>query len=263
MNKIIKYIVTVLLVAVALASFILFEVIHVKLVEDAVTNYYLCGILDHLSLCILILWLSYVLGTFSSLRFNKVPYKKLLWCLPCLLVVIANFPIGALISGQVYFIRSDIIALYILYVFLVAILEELVFRGFLLFLLLDLFRNQKYKYFLAALFSSLIFALFHLTNLFIGMDIISVLLQMVYTFLIGGMLAIVVLKVRSIWPCIIIHALFDFGGLLTPNIAAGDPWDVTFWILTISCGILCAGHMIFSLINLEKKNVSWSVISYL
>ena len=88
------------------------------------------------------------------------------------------------------------------------------------------------------------------------MDIGSVLLQSVYTFLIGGMLAVVAIKTKNIWMGVIIHAAFDFGGLMTTTIATGDPWDAVFWILTISCGILCAGHIIYSLFNMERKHVS-------
>ena len=102
----------------------------------------------------------------------------------------------------------------------------------------------------------ILFALFHLTNIFAGMDIGSVLLQSVYTFLIGGMLSVVAIKTKNIWMGVIIHAAFDFGGLMTTTIATGDPWDVVFWILTISCGILCAGHIIYSLFNMERKHVS-------
>ena len=135
-------------------------------------------------------------------------------------------------------------------------MEEIVFRGVLLFLLLDIFKGHKLKYFLSALISSGIFALFHLLNIFANMDIGSVLLQSIYTFLIGGMLAVVALKAKNIWMGVFIHMAFNIGGLMSTTIATGDPWDTVFWILTITCGILCAGHIIYSLFNLERKHVS-------
>ena len=144
----------------------------------------------------------------------------------------------------------------ILYVIGISLLEELVFRGSLLLLIADLLRNNRHKPLLTVLFSSLVFALFHLTNLFVGGDIGYTLLQCLYTFLIGAMLAIVMIKSHNLWLCILIHAIFDFGGLLIIHIGSGDPWDLTFWILTIACGVLCAGHVIYSLIKLEKDYVS-------
>ena len=255
MNKTVKYAITIVLTALAVTGFILFEIIHIKMVEDTLTNLLLGRVLYYLFIVALMLWLSYILNNSSFLYIKNIKPKQLLWCLPCLLVALVNFPYTALISNSLTITRFDLMGLYIGYVVLIAILEEFVFRGVLLFLLLDVFRRQRLKYFLSALISSLIFSLFHLTNVFAGMDIASVLLQMVYTFLIGGMLSVTALKLKNVWPCIVIHAVFDFGGLIT-NIAIGDPWDLTFWILTITCGILCAGHIIVTLINLERKYVS-------
>jgi hypothetical protein len=34
--------------------------------------------------------------------------------------------------------------------------------------------------------------------------------------------------------------------------AFGDPWDIVFWILTIVFGLLSAGHIIVTLINMER-----------
>ena len=89
------------------------------------------------------------------------------------------------------------------------------------------------------------------------MGILDVLLQVGYTFLIGGMFAVMMLKTNNVWLCVIIHALFDFGGLLAFEIADGNPWEnPVFWILTIACGILCVGHIIVSLINMERKHAA-------
>ena len=99
------------------------------------------------------------------------------------------------------------------------------------------------------------------------MSISYVLLQCLYTFLIGGMLMITMFKTKNIWLCVLAHAIFDFGGLLTSafveednkllSIAVGDPWESPiFWVLTIVMGVLCAGHCVYSLLKLEKDYVS-------
>lgn len=256
MNKYLKYIITAILFIAAAVSFVLFEIIKISIVDDLITNILLTRVIYQTVISLLLVWISFITGDSLLNKLDRNFPKQLLWALPCFLVALANFPFSALITDSVTIIRVDLLALYIVYIISIAVIEELVFRGVLLFLFLDLLRFKKYRYTLTALFTSLVFSLFHLTNLFIGMDVGSVLLQVVYTFLIGGMLAVVMLKTKNIWLCMIIHALFDFGGLLTEHIAVGNPWDVTFWILTITCGILCAGHIVYSLINLETKYVS-------
>ena len=257
MNKTIKYIITIVLTALAVASFILFELVHLTLIKDnAIANQMLSSVIYHFAIGALLLWLSYLVGNTAFLSLKNSSLKQLLWCLPCLLVALVNFPYAGVIRGDIKIVNANLIPLYIVYVISISLIEEIVFRGVLLLLLLDLFRNNKLKHFYSALISSLIFALFHFTNIG-SMPIGEVLLQVLYTFLIGGMLAVTMLKVKNIWVCILLHAIFDFGGLMVYRLTYDSPMsDPVFWILTIACGILCAGHIIVTLINLERKHVS-------
>ena len=188
--------------------------------------------------------------------FNRSFIKNLAWSLPCFMVAFVNFPYAALISGEASVISTNAMGFYILYIVSVAFLEELIFRGALLVLLNDFLRNTKHKPLLIALIGAGAFSLYHLTNILMGADVGFTLLQCAYTFLIGGMLMITVMRTKNIWLCILIHAIFDFGGLLIIHLGTGNPWDLVFWILTIVSGLLCAGHIIFSLIKLEKDYVS-------
>lgn len=259
MNKTIKYIITIVLVALAVTAFVLFEAIHIEMVpNDYAMNALVTGIVYRFVIGALLIWLIYLVGNAPYMSWKGTTPKILLWCLPCLLVALVNFPFASFISGEMHFVRQDLIALYIIYVCFVALIEEIVFRGILLYLCLDYLRNAKLKYFFAALISTAIFALFHLINLFTTADVLGTLMQVGYTFLIGGMFAVMMLKTNNIWLCVIIHALFDFGGLLhIQELVNTSPWDNrVFWILTIVCGILCAGHIIVSLINMERKHAA-------
>ena len=257
MNKVFKYAITIVLALSAATCFVLFEAIHVEILpNDTAANKMTCSLIYHLVVAAFLFWLIYLVGNVPYLSFKTTNLRTVLWCLPCLFVALANIPYDGLINGTITITRMDLMFLYILYVISIAVIEEIVFRGILLYLCLDYLKNAKLKCFLSALITTTIFALFHFTNLFVGMDIGSVLLQVLYTFLIGGMLAVIMLKTNNIWICIFIHALFNFGGLIN-EIADGSPWDSKlFWILTIVCGVLCAGHIIISLINLEKKHAS-------
>lgn len=249
-------IITILLFILGAICFIFFDVRPITILEDALANKLLCGFVARVGLSLLFCWMLYQYGGRKYMIFDRQFLKYLLWSLPCFMVAIINFPFSALINKTVEVIRTDLIGLYLLYVFSIALLEELIFRGVLLLIVSDYMRGKRYQYLLTTLICSAIFSLFHLTNLFEGMGIGDVLLQCLYTFLIGGMLTITMLKTKNIWLCILIHTVFDFGGLLIVHLGVGNPWDTIFWILTFIGGALCAGHVIYTLLKLEKGYVS-------
>ena len=249
-------ILTVLLFVLGALCFIFFEARPVTLLKDALANKLLCGFLSRIGLSFLFVFLLYQFGGKKYMLFNKSFLKSMVWALPCFMVAFINFPYSAIITGGATIDRTDLIGLYILFVLGIAILEELIFRGVLMLLVEDLFKNNKHKYLLTALICSLVFSLFHLTNLLVGAGVADTLLQCIYTFLIGGMLSITLIKTKNIWLCVLIHAIFDFGGLLIIQIGSGNPWDLWFWILTITGGVLCAGHILVTLLRLEKDYVS-------
>ena len=249
-------IITILLFILGVICFIFFDVRPITILEDALANKLLCGFIARVGLSLLFCWLLYQYGGRKYMIFDRNFPKYLLWALPCFMVAIINFPTSALISGKVEVVRTDLIGLYALYVISIALLEELIFRGVLHLLVSDYLRGKRYQYLLTALICSAVFSLFHLTNLFEGMGIGDVLLQCLYTFLIGGMLSITMIKTKNIWLCVLIHALFDFGGLLIVHLGIGNPWDTIFWILTFVGGALCAGHVVYTLLKLEKGYVS-------
>ena len=253
MNRFSKYAVTLALIALAVTTFVLFELQHKVLTEDPIINEMLGPTIYQLSIGALFIWLIYLVGERSYLFFKRISIKQLLWLTPCLLVALVNFPYYGVITGRVNIFRVDQIGLYIAYVISIALVEELVFRGVLLNVVFGYMRRTKLPYLFSVLISSAIFSAFHLFNIFEGASLESVTLQMSYTFLIGCMFAVIQIKTGCVWYCVFLHALFNFGGLITSKIAYGDPWDIMFWILTIVCGLLCAGHIIVSLVNLEKN----------
>ena len=250
-------IITILLLILAALCYIFFDIMQTRLLEDSAANVLLRGVLSRAGLCLLFVWFLYLSGGKKYLIFNKQFFKSMIWSLPLFMVAFVNFPYSAFIKNELRMDRPDLIPLFTLYVILVSLLEEVVFRGTIFMLMKDWLRNSRHAPLLTTIFCSLIFAVFHFTNLFAGADIISVLLQVTYTFLIGAMLTVCMLKLNNLWLCVLIHAIFNFGGLLVVNdIAIGNPHDLIFWVLTIFSGVLSAGHVIYSLIKLEKDYVS-------
>ena len=249
-------VVTILLLALGLTCFILFEVVNFSILEDQLANKFLTGSISRFSLALFFGWLLFMFGGKDMILCSRKSLIGLAWALPCSMVAFVNYPYSALANGTASINRNDLMGLYVLYIIAIALLEELVFRGIILVLAKDYFKNKKHAPLLITVCCALVFSLFHLTNLFSGADIGYTLLQCVYTFLIGAMLTVTMLKLNNLWLCFVVHAIFDFGGLIVIYLGSGDAWDRTFWILTIVSGVLCAGHIIYSLIKLEKSYVS-------
>ena len=251
------FLVSILLFVLGVLCFIFFEALHTEVIKnDPTANKLLCGILSRIGLCLSFIWLLFICGGKRMMIFNKRLFSLFVWSLPCFMVAFINFPYSALANGTATIFRNDLIWLYAIYAFSIALLEEFIFRGVVVLLVKDYLRNKRHAPLLTVIICAALFSIFHLTNLFGGADVGYVLLQCVYTFLIGAMLTTTMLKLNNVWLCVFIHAVFNFGGQIIENLGLGNPWDTLFWILTISGGVLCAGHIINSLIKLDKAYVS-------
>ena len=184
---------------------------------------------------------------------ERVGAKNLAWCVLPLLVALVNFPVSSLIRGIAQITRVDLLALFLFKCLLIGLGEEVLFRGVIFDLLLQAFRKKSAALFWSVLVSSVIFALFHFVNLLDGTDILTVLQQVGYTFLIGAMLAVVLLQTKNLWLCVALHALFDTGGMIVSDLGVGNPQDLVFWILTIVVGCGCAVQIVIMLIKQQKK----------
>lgn len=249
-------IITALLFVFGVLCFIFFYSLSTKVSNDEDINKLARAIIARGGIALLFGWLIYAFGGKSMLTFNKRFFNMFVWSLPCFVVAFVNFPYSALINGTASIIRADLIWLYALYALTIALMEEFVFRGVIFMLSKDYLKNTKRAPLWITIICASLFSLLHLTNLFSGADVGYVLLQCAYTFLIGAMLTVTMLKLNNIWLCVLIHAIFNFGGQIIENIGSGTPWDTVFWILTIVSGVLCAGHIIYSLVKLDKAYVS-------
>ena len=250
-------VISILLFVLGALCYIFFEALHTEILQDEMANKFLCGFISRFGLSLLFSWLLFIFGGRSFLVFTKTFFISLAWSLPCFMVAFVNFPYGPVASGTASFVRIDLLGLYTLYVFGICLMEELVFRGVLLILIRDMVKSARHAPLLVTIITAAIFSLFHLTNLFRGGGIGDVLLQCAYTFLIGAMLTVTMLKLNNIWLCVLIHAIFNFGGmLLQEGMVSHYTWDVLFVVLTIVSGVLCTGHVIYSLIKLDKNYVS-------
>jgi membrane protease YdiL (CAAX protease family) len=104
----------------------------------------------------------------------------------------------------------------------------------------------------------------HLFNLFSGAGVVPTLLQVVYTTLMGGVFAFVLMKTKNLLCCAFVHALYNFGGLLLDStqrmgLGSGIIFDLGTVILTVILGI-CIGA--FILYNVYKYSEAERSILY-
>lgn len=238
----------------AAAALIVFELLNIAYTDDGSLNSLLNGIIPRLIAGIALLAVTVILGCKSILPPDfKILHKQLVWYIPCFLVVFANFPFSALISGSAKIIRTDLIALFVLECFCIGFMEELLFRGLLQDTVSLLFENKPYGRIYTVLVTSAIFGLTHILNAFAGADIGATLLQVGYSFLIGAMLSAVIIKTNNIWLCIVIHAMFDIGGNIVTELGTGAFQDTCFWILTAAAAVVCFVHVLNYLLKEEKR----------
>ena len=177
--------------------------------------------------------------------------RQIAFAIPCLLVAINNFPFISYFNGNMRFVRTETedILCFTLYCISVGLFEEFVFRGVVFSALASLFPKDRTGLMKTFVISSVLFGVVHLSNLFGGAGLIPTLLQVVYTTLMGGVFAFVLIKTQNLFCCAFVHALYNFGGLLldTParmGLGTGVVFDTGTIILTVILGI-CVATFIF------------------
>jgi membrane protease YdiL (CAAX protease family) len=130
----------------------------------------------------------------------KLPAAKMLYYIPLLVLLTANLWYGIALN------QSPLeTVLYILAMFCVGFLEELIFRGLL-------FRAMARDGMKAAIIvSSVTFGIGHIVNLIngSGAELLPNLLQVMYAMAVGFAFVMICCRTGSLVPCIIVHSVFN------------------------------------------------------
>ena len=183
--------------------------------------------------------------------------KSLLFTLPPFLVVVNNLPILSMMWGDAYLVYNT--PVYILWFaaecLAIGLFEELAFRGVIFLMFAEKRYTTRRGLFWSLVLSSAVFGGVHLINLLAGGGIGDVLLQIGYSFLIGAMCSVVLLKTRNIWLCVALHAVYDFCGTLMPTLGAGVWWDTPTVIFTALLAVATAAYLIRQFFKLDLCEV--------
>lgn len=248
----ISNIIIAVLLAIGLSSFPTVWILSQFFEVSKTLSLYLSAI-TKIAFCVVFVYLIYSYD-FNGLFRWKI--SKFYLVIPCFLVVINNFPFIAVITGEALITASTAkIIGYVLYSFSVALFEELAFRGLVFPLVYLKTKDKKKGLFIALVISSLIFGAVHIVNFFAGANIGGVLLQMCYSFLIGGMCSIALCITGGLIIPILLHFIFNFGGLFIETLGSGAIWNIPTIMITAILGVIVAIYMIIIALKLKEDNL--------
>ncbi len=183
--------------------------------------------------------------------------KFLLFFLPPFAVVVNNMPLLGLLWGEATIIHGAPVywIWFALECLAISLFEEAAFRG----VILPMFAERRYRtrkgLFMSIILTSAVFGLVHLVNLAMGAPPIAVIMQIGYSFLIGAMCSVVLFKTHNIWLCVLLHAVFDFGGKLIERLGAGKIWNTPTVIITAVLAVLTTAYLVWHFFRLDPESV--------
>ena len=130
----------------------------------------------------------------------QLPAVKMLYYIPLLVLLTANLWYG--VAMNMSMLET---VLYILAMFSVGFLEELIFRG----LLFQAMAKDSVR--AAIIVSSVTFGIGHIVNLIngSGAELLPNLLQVMYAVAVGFAFVMIYCRTKSLMPCIMVHSIFN------------------------------------------------------
>ncbi len=236
-------IVIILLLVVGFASFPIKDTIGFFGLEYTGANRYLFTAAFRLLFLAVMVYFLFTYRFQKSLNFR---FRRFYEVIPCYLVVINNFPIVALATGQAQVNASaGMWALYLLQTLCITAFEEVAFRGIIFPLCYLKLKKHKRAVFWAVALSSALFGAVHLVNLLGGAGLAPTLLQVGYSFLIGAMCAVAMLLSESLFVPISLHFIFNAGGLLVEELGSGNILNLPTVILTVVIGVAVGTYLFY------------------
>lgn len=218
---------------------------------DAEDTYLLATRVIGAALCLLLM---FYCGYQNALKLRlRGLLGAVLFTLPCWAIAINNFPIIPFFFGNAYISgETSAILFYALQCLFVGLFEELAFRGCVFMMVLQGRRKTNLDLFWSIVISSAVFGALHVVNLLVGASSpLAVILQIGYSFLIGGMCSVVLMKTGSVWHCVLIHAVYNFCGGVVPRFGGGDIWTAPEIALTAVVAVAVAIYVIVALIKMD------------
>ena len=172
----------------------------------------------------------------------QFPAAKMLYYIPLLVLLTANLWYGVTIN------MSPLeTVLYILAMFCVGFLEELIFRG----LLFQAMAKDGMK--TAIIVSSVTFGIGHIVNLIngSGAELLPNLLQVLYAMAVGFAFVMIYCRTNTLMPCIIVHSVFN-GLSAFSNEAAMTPGRQI--LSGVLLAVIAGGYALYLALAVKETN---------
>ena len=202
---------------------------------------------------LLLIYYVYIIYKYHIKIFGIANIKNLLLCLPFFIICGSNFVASSIVGGFIGQTMGTLdLSLSIVYTLLIAITEEIVFRLFI-------HNNIQVSSSIKRIFASAgIFALMHLLNIvnvrFVG-DLITVLIQTVYTFGLGLLLGVMYEYSHSLLGCMVLHFLFNLCNDTLYTYFGGFTSELCFYLTAAVCGVVVLAYAtIITLFYFQKHD---------
>ena len=172
----------------------------------------------------------------------KLPAVKMLYYIPLLVLLTANLWYGVAMN-----MTPLETVLYVLSMFCVGFLEELIFRG----LLFQAMAKDGVKS--AIIVSSVTFGIGHIVNLIngSGAELLPNLLQVLYAVAIGFAFVMIYWKTKSLMPCIIVHSVFNGLSAFANEAVMTPQWQIISGILL---AVIAGGYALYLALAVKEEN---------
>lgn len=246
-----------IIIVLCLISMILIEFLTISFFDDPQISNMFADIVSRILGGIIFVFVLKIFRFNVFQRFHTSIKDVLIIVIPALLISVNNFPFIAFLNGNAE-VTSSFTSVFVFAVqcFSVGLFEEMVFRGFILVILLQRFQKTKTGIFQAIMVSSAIFGSMHLLNIFTGASFGPTILQVGYSFLTGLMWSVVFVATRNLWTTIGLHAIYNFLGLIFFELGTiqGKNDIITILVTVVLSGIV-ALYYISILQNLRSDDV--------
>lgn len=219
---------------------------------------YMIYLVSEVVMVLFVLILCILLKRFKIFKDKNMCFKDSVFL--CIPILILSFLVLLGNLNELFKVSSgDLISL-ILYVICIGLFEETLFRGIIEGILLDEYGSSKKRVIVCILLSGFIFGLVHLSNLLMGQDVLTTMMQFFQSMAIGILFGTIYYVSRNIWALIFLHSFYDFTVLLGEvNLVTGCsymdnvPMSITFNSLVVSL-ILGLIYILYS-VRLYKKYI--------
>ena len=168
---------------------------------------------------------------------------KMLFYIPLLVLLTANLWYGVRLN------QSPLeTLLYVLSMFCVGFLEELIFRG----LLFQAMAKDGEK--MAIIVSSITFGIGHIVNLIngSGAELLPNLLQVMYAVAVGFAFVMIYCKTKSLVPCILTHSVFNGLSAFSNEAVMTRGRQIISGVLLV---VIAGGYALYLALAVKEKNI--------